>query len=614
MNLALPLGLLGLCAIAALILIYIFKPKYQDKKVSSTYVWKLSLQYRKRKIPLQWLQGSLLFLLQVLILALIAVMMAQPYAVLASNQGEKIVVLDASASMLAQDGGKSRFERAKDAISSLAEDTVPADRFSVILAGQEASFVIRRSDSAGYIKQKLFEADCGYTEPDEDGAMELAEGVLAENPSAEVYYYTDHAVEDSGTVHVVDISRGEWNAAVENVSAVFERGRWIFTAQVSSYNRAAEMAVSLTVDGEEQLSRVADCGAGETVDVVWDSLDIYDYARADVSVVAQDSYPYDNAYTLFGETAETFKVQLVSDDPGFLYFALSSVQNCRVTLVSDGAQAKESGYDLYVYNRMLPERLPADGNVWFVDPTAELASVYGFTLDGVRAGDFTLTGTGSTSEAARTVLRGLTLSDVTLSAYSRIQSYRNYENLISCDGAPVLLAKNENGYKTLVLAFDIHMSNLPMLADFPRLVRNMCAYTLAHTVEGARFGTGETVRFTPRPNAQILTVRAEYAGGGESEEIFKEFPVDYLTARAGVYTLTQTFADGSEKRDVFCVDLPCGESAFGRTAAALAVPIAVGSGTDLTLGKDTVDLYVYFAAALLALVCVEWGLQYREQV
>ena len=106
MKLALPLGLLGLIALIALLLIYILKPKYQDKKVSGTYVWKLSLRYQKRKVPISWLKSSLLLIVQILIIILIAFMMSQPYVVLASKTGEKIIVLSASASMMAERDGK----------------------------------------------------------------------------------------------------------------------------------------------------------------------------------------------------------------------------------------------------------------------------------------------------------------------------------------------------------------------------------------------------------------------------------------------------------------------------------------------------------------------------
>ena len=51
MKLLAPLGLLGLIGIIILIIIYIIKPNYQSKFVSSTFVWKLSLKYKKKKIP-----------------------------------------------------------------------------------------------------------------------------------------------------------------------------------------------------------------------------------------------------------------------------------------------------------------------------------------------------------------------------------------------------------------------------------------------------------------------------------------------------------------------------------------------------------------------------------
>ncbi|MDE6676788.1 MAG: VWA domain-containing protein, partial [Clostridia bacterium] len=274
MKLALPLGLLGLLAILALVLIYILKPKYQDKKVSSTYVWKLSLRYQKRKVPLQWLKSSLLLIIQLLIIVLIALMMSQPQVVLATKTGEKIVILEASASMQTEKDGKSRFDRAKSEISKLAESTTAEeDKFSVILAAEEASFVIRRSDSASYIKQKISEAECTFGESNIPDAMELAEGVLAENPNAEVYLYTDCEYEKTGRVTVVNMSDSEWNAAILNFSAKRVKGSFVFTAEIASYGRASEIAVSLNVDGKAKSARLADCAENGKVSVVWDNLD-----------------------------------------------------------------------------------------------------------------------------------------------------------------------------------------------------------------------------------------------------------------------------------------------------------------------------------------------------
>lgn len=613
MRLALPLGLIGLSFLVALILIYIFKPKYREKKVSSSYVWKLSLRYRKRKVPFEWLQRSLLFVIQILILSLIGFTMASPYTVIASEDGEKIAILDASASMFAQTEGKTRFERARDEISALARQTVPADRFSVILAGETASFVIRRSDSSNYILQKLTEAECGYTEPDLDGAMKLAEGVLSENPSADVYLFTDKTYTDSGKVRTVDLSKEEWNAAVLGFRAEWQRGRYVFTAKVASRNAPCEAAVSLFVDGKQQLSRLASCPQGGTVDVVWDALDIYDYQTAEVRLLAEDSCAFDNSFVIYGEHAETFKIQLVSADPGFLFLGLSSVPHCRVDRVNSLEEAAREGYDLYVYNKQLPaDGLPADGAVWFIDPDSDANGRYGFSVGGKEKGDFYLSEAGGTGETYEALTHGLDPASVKVTEYSRLDSYLYYEKILTCNGDPVLLARQDGGQKFILMTFDVHMSDLPITADFPMLMLDLVSYSVSPTVENTHFLTGERVEINARANAASVTVACREADGRTEQTVYSVFPVTITAALPGEYTVTQRLTTGEERTDAFFVSAPAAESVFGGEEAALPQPIAIGSGTAKGKSKDY-DIYIYLAAGILALVIIEWGLQSREQ-
>ncbi len=627
MKFALPLGLLGLIAIAALILIYILKPKYQDKKVSSTYVWKLSLRYQKRKVPLQWLKSSLLLVVQIIIIIVMAFMMAQPLVVLATKTGEKIVVLEASASMLAEDGGKSRFDRAVTEIGSLAEKTaVEGDKFTVILAGEEASFVVRRSDSASYIKQKLSEAKCTFASSDVEEAMSLAEEVLKENPQADVYLYTDCDYADAGKVTVVNMARSEWNAAVLDFSAKREKGRYIFTAKVASYGRSAEIAVNLNVDGKARLPKLAQCEADETVSVVWDALDINEYDSADVHLVADDSFVYDNEFYIYRANTSKFKVQLDSVDPGFLYSALHSVERCQVDLVTkpeqdteetkDPAPAKTSGYDLYIYDGTYPEKIPTDGTVWLINPPRDLpVSKWGISFNGTRSGNYALTADNVSGETYKKIMNGVSVSSMKATEYSRAVSYAGYESILKCNGDPVLLARDIGGVKTVVLAFDLHMSTLPvLLVDFPLLINNLCSYSMAHTVDNTLYNVGDLVTVNTKADAEIVSISAKYASGEEEKTDYTEFPVVLDATQAGAFTVTQTLASGRVVEDSYFVRLPENESLFNFTGDMLVNPIVISSvGTDTEIENDTMDIYVYFAAVLLALVCVEWGLQYREQ-
>ena len=128
MGLLTPLGLLGLIGIPILIIIYIIKPKYHEKKISSTFIWKLSLKYRKKKIPLQWLQRSLLFFVQVLAIGLAALILARPLMEVDAKDGEKIVVTD-------NDGNSNngiRYPLSEDFRSMKTLDMVSGDQDNVI--------------------------------------------------------------------------------------------------------------------------------------------------------------------------------------------------------------------------------------------------------------------------------------------------------------------------------------------------------------------------------------------------------------------------------------------------------------------------------------------------
>ena len=62
-----PIGFLGLLGLVALLIIYLIKPNYQQKFISSTFIWKLSLKYKKKKIPLSKLRNILIIICQILI-------------------------------------------------------------------------------------------------------------------------------------------------------------------------------------------------------------------------------------------------------------------------------------------------------------------------------------------------------------------------------------------------------------------------------------------------------------------------------------------------------------------------------------------------------------------
>ena len=231
-----PLGFLGLVSIIVLILIYIIKPNFQNKIISSTFVWKLSLKYKKKRLPLNKLRNVILFLCQVLVLTLATVIIAQPFLnMLTPDINDKVIIIDASASMLTTTGGTTRFESAIESVKKEATEYWEKEeegKLTVILAKDTASYVVQQAGVES--KTKAFEAlnalvdktngiACTYGSADIKGAIKLAEEITAFNHNVEVSMFTDTNYIDAGSIKVNKVGDvNDWNAAILDARAVMD--------------------------------------------------------------------------------------------------------------------------------------------------------------------------------------------------------------------------------------------------------------------------------------------------------------------------------------------------------------------------------------------------------
>ncbi len=149
-------GLVAAIAIPALVILYFLKLRRTPREVSTTLLWKQTIQDIQANAPFQKLRKNILLFLQLIILALILLALAQPRSTSTSIAGQRIVILfDRSASMQSRDAGSqsnpiTRFEHAKqhaiDLIESLAapslfEESARADEAMIIAFGSSAEIV-----------------------------------------------------------------------------------------------------------------------------------------------------------------------------------------------------------------------------------------------------------------------------------------------------------------------------------------------------------------------------------------------------------------------------------------------------------------------------------------
>ncbi|MBS1416278.1 MAG: hypothetical protein HPY94_03945 [Clostridia bacterium] len=646
MSILLPLGLLGLLGIAVLILIYILKPNYQQKLVSSTYIWELSLKYRKKKIPISRLRNLIILICQLLIIAACAMILAQPVIRAEKMESnERIALIDASAGMLATDGADTRFVRAIGQVKELAEETFSQSGIiTVILVDEQPAFIARRADQT-MREELLAQLDelarcennvpvhCTYGVADIDAGMELAEQVLEENPSASVRLYTGKEFIDSGIVDVIDVGVDtEWNAAIVSASAEMDENFYSFSVEVASYGIGANLRVNCEVygvngqDRTEILSLPARCDVGETVTVEFnsDSVDMmiymFDYVRVSVEAVdaggavLTDSFSYDDTFYLYGGTPQKINIQYASPKPNpfvsgiliGLRDSLSSRWDIDLTEVrGENAIPEIAGFDFYIFEHKMPEILPTDGVVFLINPDVSPEGA-GITLNANDvSGDFTLRSGG-----AHPITDRVNAEEITVSKYKRVTLADGFETLLYIGNDPALMIKNEPGVKIALLTFSLNSSNFSVLAGFPSLMYNMISYFFPSTItDSVEMGSSAKYIFevndTVTLNAKGPFLTVTDSVGTKTE--FDEFPAGIEAVRPGTYTVSQIPLSGVETVERFYVRIAAAESDIGLVLEELYSPYV-----DIPEQFNDFDLLLYFAIALVALEFIEWILQTRE--
>ena len=658
-----PIGFLGLIGLIALIIIYIIKPNYQNKVVSSTFIWKLSLKLKKKQIPISKLRNIILFICQVLAISTLAFILAQPViaAEKEDEKTEKIAIIDASLSMFTDYDGETRFERAVESVRDLANEVFATERdtITVILASDNPK--ILASGVSFENPDLLFDAldelvdpakkvdkllrPISYTKGDIAGAIKLAEEKTMLDPHTEVLLYTDSKYIDPGKVIIKDVKNpSEWNASILDVRASDAENYYRLEIDFACYGGedngwAAEIDVTVKIFGfngtEETVTRdvSVQCTGGEITTLVFAHepkampgeelseeailkegeipLDILSYEKIEIKINENDCFEYDNEYELHDGYKPSLRIQYVSSKPNnffstallILEDTLSKRWNVQFVEVKPGQEPEISGFDFYIFEHdSIPNNLPDDGVVILANPRS-IPSIAGVTL--VQE----LTAQSEVNLLANTIdhalMNGIGAEKITVTKFKELKVRDDeYTTLMSVQDKPVVVAKNAHDQKIVVLGFSLNYSNLSILYDFPLFMYNIFEYYSPSTFKGGHvYNINDEITLTSR--SMELEVLDAY------EKLITKTEDSSMTLKLttpGVYTVVQTPIDGDEQKESFFVKTPTDECNINEEIDALANPYFATEEE-----KADFDLLLYFALALVSFLFVEWWLQSREQ-
>ena len=595
-----PAGLWLLLGIPVLIFIYLIRPHHEERSVSSTFMWKLSQKFMKRQLPLQRLQRILLFILQILLLICAAVLIARP-ALITGKSTEYIAIIDASASMQTEDeNGVSRFERAVEEAKKLTEHLPHGHRVSVILAGDNAQYLIQSADSASRVKLALEGATCGSGGCDTQKALNLAQQLVSRGKS-EVIFYTDTPSEKSNHVRVENMNRGEWNLSLDGLQLDSDDdGNEFVVVSMTSHNKDTSATVGVRIGGVLATAKTVELASNEPVELEIPVEETEPGMIIQAFVDVKDGLSLDNSYSLCTGYSRIYSILLASENPFYIEKALLSLENCSVTVVTDLQQLQNVAYDLYIYDGIYPEEYPQDGAV--------LQFGTGNLPNGMEAlKEETLPARLNKRSGSHTFYENLLLTDATVSVYTPLAGSAKWETVLTCALQSVCLTGiNDLGMRTTVFSFDLHNSNLPMQTDYVVLMKNIVEASVFDLIPGSDFAVGTDIALAVLPNAQQMYI--SLPDGSVQDLTPNSGHCTVALTEIGVHTAVVTTAASGEFADFF-VHIPAEENQS--TPYGL---LSVAPATDVSGGSDAItELWIYVAAAMLVLLILEWGVYFREQ-
>ena len=611
-----PIGLLGLIGIPILIIVYLIKNRYTEQTIASTYLWRLSEKFLKRRNPLSRITGIISLILQLLLVATLSLAVAHPVITLPGAAREYCFILDASASMNMESGGKTRFELAKEEILDLIGDSKDGSTYTVVLVGETTEVIIEESDSEDKVADRLRTLKCSDCTVGFAEAIGIAQGYFNKNSSALTYLVTDVFYAEAENINVINVARGEKNVSLEDVTFT-KSGKSTVTVRgnVVSYGADALLDVELYSDGSDTLISSVKVQAFDGVATPFViTADIPEFYSLRVKIPVSDAYADDNVAVVYDvESENAYNALLISDTPFLFEAVLDAVSNANIeTMTVEEYKELEvklaesdktvSGYSLYIYDAYSPSHMPKDGSVWFVGINGNVDGS-GFSIQSEITLDSadTITLTDSTVSTVRKFTAGMLGDDIYVSKYVKYGLYSDFTTIYSYKGNPVVFTGvNTYGNREVVFAFSLHDSDIVLSHDYLVLVGNLLDYSFPEVIETTEYYCGDSAVINVVSGCE--SIRVETPGGQISYADTSLAVSEFLLNEAGEYKITVNVSGAERPAYYLYSSVPKEERATSTSADYIGIQgEASNEGSD---GRyDPLTLLFVLAALLFT---AEW--------
>jgi hypothetical protein len=627
-----PLALSLLALLPVIVVLYLLKLKRRPVRVSSTLLWRRSVQDMVANAPFQKLRNNLLLWLQLLALLLLVLALARPVGTLGRGQSETIILLlDLSASMqTVEENGRTRLDLAKELALKAVDNMSGGTGFLSGFGARDEMMVIGFADKTfplqpvtndrGALRNAIISARAFDTEANiEDAAYILQErtmvmrgDALEPNPNARVLIISDGGIGPSvdSLADIKNIDFALVGKTTNNVGITRVDLRESYTGQLEQqlftnlYNATeAEFVayVELTLAGAPaDMKRVAIPARASASTVFNLPAGVTGVATVQLSS-HRDAFPADDSVNVVIQPPTEIRVLLVTRGNPFLEKIFSIDPRARVEVVRPDAFAGRDGFDITVFDSFSPPDL-AQGNFIFVNAMPPPGA--GFRAEGDPVANPRIIDWSR----VHPLTRFANFEPVALASARPFTLPRDGQPLVETAAGPLIAIHETDTRRILVIGFDILKSYWPLDLSFPIFFGNLIEDWSRSRLGATRgtWPTGSTIPIVLPRDASRLAVSTP-DGQRVSFDVEGQ-PTHYLTqtSRRGLYTISF----GS-------LDVPLAVALFSQQESDVAPieKLEVGSRTveaQASAVQGRQELWPWIALLGLLILSAEWLIYCRR--
>lgn len=589
-----PLAFLFLLIIPLIILLYLLKQRHQDYTVSSLYLWQEVLKDIEANAPWQKLRKNILMILQILAMLLLVFALSKPFLNSVGGKAAHVVIMmDTSMSMQSTDVKPSRFEAAKKQVLSIVSNLQPGTQVTFISISNNAMIEENLSQDRNGLLNKIKTQQVTNGTANYDDAAVLVQSIVKQNPGTEVLLFGDTLI-NIPSVKFYNFSRGGNNYAITLLSHTSTKNGITVLSKIANYsNQDANIPVSLYVDRKVFDARNVAVNKGETANVYWNSIPL-NASALECRIDTEDTLAADNIAWDVINPVKNSKVLLNSTKNVFVEKILSINEGIELFKADIDAKKALKGYDLYIFDGFIPEKLPTDGNIMvFNPPKNRFFSVEGEVIQ------------PALLKSSHPLFNYIQDDSFSLSRTKKMVVPEWGQTVLDSKQGPVIFTGNLQNRKVLVFGFDIHNSDIALTPAFPILITNSLEWLIPGRVKNIEsIYPGQGIEFNLNPKADQVHIKAP---SGKDYPLAPPFPAGIFdkTDELGRYTLEQKMP-GETSHHYFAVNAPAEQE------SNLILKDVKGNGNKPNApdtkpsGNTGLNLQSILLWVLLALLIVEW--------